>query len=147
MLSLVDCPIAEQTWLEEARQMDRSSAPQTRMQAVRGGQREVQDAGPWEPAVAKMVEFQHLGDNWDGLGAPAPSRELLVSAIGLAYTLKDKGIDPPSRVVASLEGSVTLEWHDPSGTYIEVEIVRPFYAEVMMIERGQPARHWTLPTE
>jgi hypothetical protein len=109
MQSLAQYHIAEQTWLKE-------SGPRNGTAPARldGTVKPDPDAGPWEPAVVKIVEFQHLGDDWDGQGARAPSHELLASAIGLAYTLKDQGA---------------------------------LYAEVMMLEPGQPARHWTLPTE
>jgi hypothetical protein len=147
MQSLAQYRIPEQTWLKESGPGNGSAPALARLHPLNGAVNEVPNAGLWEPAVVKMVEFQHLGDDWDGQGALAPSHELLASAIGLAYTLKDQGADPPHCVVAGVEGTVTLEWHDPDGTYTEVEIVRPLYAEVMMIEPGQPARHWTLPTE
>lgn len=104
------------------------------------------DAGPWEPVVQKIVEFQHLGDGWDGLGAPAPSRELLESAIGLAFLFSKDGIPPPHSVVPGLDGSVNFEWQDPDGTIAEVEIDRPFHEEVMMIDPTRDAKYWTLPT-
>jgi hypothetical protein len=50
-------------------------------------------------------------------------------------------------VTPGVDGSVALEWQFPEGTYAEVQIVRPLHAEVMVIEPGQPAKHWTLPTE
>jgi hypothetical protein len=93
------------------------------------------------------VKFQHLADDWDGLGAMAPSRALLESAVGLAYLLYEKGVDPPHAVVPGLDGSVNLEWQDPDGTIVEVEIDRPLHAEVMVIEPGKPPRFWTLPTD
>jgi hypothetical protein len=108
------------------------------------GHGEVRDAGPWAPAVIKLVEFQFLADDWDGQGALAPSHDMLASAIGLAYTLHQQEIEPPSRVVPGPEGSIIFEWQEPDGTYTEVEIVRPFHAEVMSIEPGRPAKHWTL---
>ena len=58
-----------------------------------------------------------------------------------------KGMAPASRVVPGVTGTVLLEWQFPDGTYGEVEIVRPFYAEVMMIQPGRPPKHWTLPTD
>jgi hypothetical protein len=88
-----------------------------------------------------------LDDDWDGLGAKAPSHELVASAVGLAHLLNERGVNPPQRVVAGIEGSVIFEWQLPDGTHEEVEIVRPLYAEVMLVEPGQPARHWTLPSE
>ncbi|HTU89622.1 MAG TPA: hypothetical protein VMF69_05955 [Gemmataceae bacterium] len=146
MSSLLDCPIPEQAWLREVGQRNGAFTVPARLDAALESQRDVPDAGPWEPAVMKLVEFEHLGDNWDGLGARAPSSEMLASAIGLAYCFLEQAVDPPDCVVPGLEGSVMFEWHDPDGTYTEVEIVRPLYAEVMVIEPGKPARHWTLPT-
>ena len=147
MPTLFECDIQEEEWLERASQRNGASDGPARKLGANGGTAEIADAGPWEPAVIKMVEFQHLADNWDGQGARAPSRELLASAIGLAYALYEQGMDPPSRVVPGLEGSVIFEWQDADGTYAEVEIVRPLYAEVMSIQPGQPAKHWTLPTK
>jgi hypothetical protein len=97
--------------------------------------------------VRTIVAMQDFGDDWDGQGARAPSQEMLVSAVGLAYTLLQKGMGPPNSVVPGLEGSVIFEWQWPDGTFCEVEIVRPFFAEVMWSEPGKPARHWTIPTE
>jgi hypothetical protein len=146
MPSLLNCPVPEQAWLKEAGARNGASPAPARLHEADGGEHAVPDAGSWEPAVRKLVEFQHLGDNWDGLGATAPSRELLASAVGLAYCFSETGVAPPDCVVPGLDGTVTWEWHDPDGTYTEVEIVRPLYAEAMMIAPGQPAKFWTLPT-
>lgn len=147
MPSLLDCHIPEQAWLKEAGERNGTSTTPARLHGGNGDRREIPDAGRWGPVVVKIVEFQHLGDNWDGLNAVAPSRELLESAIGLAYLLSQMGMDPPIAVAPGLDGSVNFEWHAPDGTLCEIEIDRPFHAEVMLIEPGQPARHWTLPTE
>ena len=147
MPSLLNCHVPEQTWRKEAGASNDASPAPARLHGAHGEQREVPDAGSWEPAVVSMVELQHLGDNWDGQGARAPTHELLASAIGLAYTLHEQGVDPPTRVVPGPEGSVIFEWQDPDGAYTEVEVVRPLYAEVMLIQPGQPAKHWTLPTQ
>jgi len=104
-------------------------------------------AGPWQEAIQKIVGFQALENDWDGFGAKAPSPELLNSAFALAYALGEKGTDPPDRVVPGVTGTILLEWQFSDGTYGEIEIVRPFYAEVMMIKPGEPAKLWTLPTE
>lgn len=147
MSSLLDRPIRKEDWLKEAGERNGTSAAPARLHGSNGEQKAVADAGPWEPAVQKMVAFQHLGDDWDGQGARSPSEEVLKSAIGLAYTLYEQGVDPPSRVVPGVEGSVIFEWQDPDGAYTEVEVVGWLVAEVMMIEPGQPAKHWTLPNE
>jgi hypothetical protein len=135
----LSCTIPKEAWVNERGGRHRAFARQADSAA--------EDAGPWEASVQKIVQMQHLGDDWDGLGALAPTRELLESAVRLAYVLCEKGVEPPQSVVAGLDGSVNFEWQDADGNYAEVEIVRPFFAEVMVLEPGRPAKHWTLPTE
>jgi hypothetical protein len=144
---LLDRHVLKEDWLRVAGERNGASKAPARLRGAEGEQAPGSDAGPWQPAVKKIVEFEHLGDDWDGQGARAPSFELLASAIGLAYTLYQQELDPPNVVIPGVDGTVTFEWHDLDGTYTEVEIVRPLYAEVMMIEPGKPAQHWTLPTE
>jgi hypothetical protein len=136
-MPVLERPVLRKDWLEEvvARNGIVKKAP-----SEHAG-----DAGPWESAVQKVIGFQQLQDDWDGFGAQAPSRELLESAIGLAYCFLENGVDPPHRVAPGVGGEVVFEWQDPDGTYTEVEIDAP-HAAVMMIEPGKPARHWTLPT-
>ncbi len=105
----------------------------------------VDDAGPWSSCVRQLAQFQNLEDGWDGLEAQAPSQELLASAIGLAHLFHERRMPAPSRVVPGLEGEVLFEWQFPDGTHAEIEVVRPFFAEVMLLEPGKPAQHWTLP--
>jgi hypothetical protein len=142
-MPVLDCPIPEKAWVHEVSARNGVSVSPAGYPV----EKPVADAGAWEPTVQEIVEFQHLGDDWDGLGAKAPSRELVESAVGLAYLFFEQGVPPPSRVVPGLDGAVLFEWQDPDGTYTDVEIVRPFFAEVMLIEPGKPAKHWTLPTE
>jgi hypothetical protein len=141
MTGLLDCPVPRNDWARGGR--NGSSLSPAGQDAETG----VPDAGPWEPAVEEVVAYQHLGDNWDGFGAKAPTRELLESAIGLAYIFYGKGVPPPQRVVPGVDGTVLFEWQLTDGTYAEVEIDRPLHAEVMWIEPGKPAKHWTLPTQ
>lgn len=147
MTSLLNCPIPEQLWLKEAGELEGFSQDPERLPHNNGDQSHGADAGPWEPTVLAIVRLVELENNWDGLGARAPTYDLLASAVGLAYALMHKGMDPPSRVVPSLDGTVAFEWQTPDGVYCEVEIERPFHARVTLLEPGQPAKHWTLPTE
>jgi hypothetical protein len=147
MSALRDRPVREKDWLKEAGERNGTSTAPARLHGVNGEHKAIPNAGLWEPAVQAMAAFQYLGDDWDGQGARAPSEEVLQSAIGLAYTLHKQGVDPPSRVVPGPEGSVIFEWQDAEGTYTEVEIVAWLVAEVMLIEPGQLAKHWTLPSE
>src|SRR3954452_9065592 len=124
----LDCRIPKADWAHEVGARNGASTPP----AKHPSEKPAAVAAGWEPAVRKIVEFQHLGDDWDGLGARAPARGLLQSAGGLAYLLSDKGVDPPHAVIPGVNGTVVLEWHDPDGTYTEVEIGRPLHAEVMV---------------
>jgi hypothetical protein len=139
MAFLIDFPIPEKAWLHEAG--ERNGV--TSRHHVR---KTVDNVGPWEPAIRKIVELQNLGPDWDGLGAVAPSPELVESAVRLAYLFSAKGVEPPHCVVPGLDGSVNFEWQNPDGTIAEVEIDRPLHAEVMLIEPGKQPRFWDLPT-
>src|SRR5947209_7243684 len=115
MTLLLDRPIPQEEWLKAAGERNGASRAPARLRGVDGDQQEVPDAGPWEPAVQKIVTFQHLGDDWDGLGARAPSSEVLVSAIGLAYTLYQQGSTrqaasfPASTERSHLNGTIPTE--------------------------------------
>jgi len=144
---LLDRQIPKEDWLREAGERNGASKAPARLRGADGEQEPGSDAGAWQPTVKKIVEFQHLGDDWDGQGAKSPSFDLLASAVGLAYVLYQQDVDPPNCVVPGVDGTVIFEWHFPDGTYSDVEIIRPLYAEVMLLEPGKPAQHWTLPTE
>jgi hypothetical protein len=142
-LAVFDCAIPKQNWLQETRAVNGVSGIAPR----KSTETPVKLAGPWEPAVQRIVGFRHLQVDWDGLGAKAPPRELLESAIGLAYTFLENGVAPADSVVATVAGAVAFEWQFRDGTFAEVEIDRPLHAELMVIEPGRPANHWTLPTD
>jgi hypothetical protein len=143
MALLAGCSVPEQAWHYKIGERN-GVAPSGLEQPTK---KPAENAGPWEATVQKVVSFRDLGTDWDGLGARAPSPELLESSVGLAYVMRDRGVDPPQCVIAGINGTVSFEWHDRDGTYTEIEIIRPFFAEVMVIEPGQPAKHWTLPTD
>src|SRR5262249_26086943 len=102
-------------------------------------------AAQWDKLVQEIDGFHKLGDNWDGLGARAPSNELLDSAIGLTRLWYARDLVPPIRVLAGTAGTVVFEWQGDAGIYAEVEVDRPFHADVMLVQPGQPTKHWELP--
>ena len=142
-MQVLSCPVPQRDWATAGNGILFASGLRP---VERGAEAPHSLPHPWKPAIQEIVTYQHLEDNWDCGGAKAPSRELLESAIGLAYCFLGKGVPPPHRVVPGVDGSVVFEWQDPDGTYSEVEIVRPFFAEVMVVEPGKPAQQWTLPT-
>jgi hypothetical protein len=101
----------------------------------------------WASTLHSIRLLGSLEENWDGQGAAAPAKDLLASAIGLAHLFAGRGLSPPDRVVPGIEGTVILEWQMPDGAYREVEIDKPFHAEVMVVAPGQEPQHGTLPTE
>ena len=113
------------------------------MNGTPGGQRKPFDA--WDTVHDRLATFRALEENWDGQGARAPSGELLDSALALTTLLRDRGVEAPSGAAPGPMGTVLLVWQGKDGTYCEVEVERPFYAEVMLVEPGKPARHWVLP--
>lgn len=138
-MPVLDLPISKKDW-------DHQASPHHAV-SLKCEQGPAAVTAPWQGAIQKIMAFRYLENDWDGFGAKVPSRELVDSAVGLAYALGEKGTDPPDRVVPGVTGTILLEWQFPDGTYGEIEIVRPFYAEVMMIQPGRPTKHWTLPTE
>src|SRR5437667_11617005 len=134
---LLDQPVSKQDWRPVAA---RNGALPTG--AARSPREPLEDAGPWAPAIQKIIGFQNLEDDWDGFGAEAPSQEVLASAIGLAYCFHEKRIDPPHCVVAGVGGEIVFVWQHPDGTYAEIEIDGLLHAEGMCVEPGKPARHW-----
>ncbi|MBI3461934.1 MAG: hypothetical protein HY000_02600 [Planctomycetes bacterium] len=112
---------------------------------VTSGGGTIEDQGTWRSAIDQIAAMQNLGDDWDGLGATAPSREVLECAIGLAHLFQQRNVEPPSCVVPSTAGTVVLIWHFKDGSYSDVEIDRPFHADVTWIEPGKPAEYWELP--
>ena len=138
---LLDCPIRKTDW-------DQEISERNGFVFLREDEKKpVEDAGPWEPAVQEIIAYQQLQPNWDGYGAQVPSREVLESAIGLAYCFYEKGVDPPHRVAPGVTGSVIFEWQDRDGAYTTVEIDAALHAEVMVIEPGKDPQQWTLPTD
>jgi hypothetical protein len=144
MTMLAPLPVASQDW--RSRPLERNGPPRSSLATVPAPRPECPAAPDrWEAIIDAIVAMQHLGDNWDGLGAAAPSRELLESAVGLASLLRDAGADAPTAAIQGTDGSVNFLWHAPDGTYCEVEIDRPLHADVMLLEPGKEPRHWQLP--
>ncbi len=97
----------------------------------------------WSAIIREVVGFHDLADDWDGLGAKAPSAALVDSALLLADLLRQGGMKAPGRVVPGLEGEVIFEWQR-KGVYLEVEVCKPSYAEYVKIAPGQQSVHRVL---
>lgn len=84
-----------------------------------------------------------LQDNWDGQGAAAPSAEIVQGAVDLAEILSRSGDCPPTRAVATPAGTVLFGWDGPA--YFEVEVLGPYRAEWMFIDKDGSVRHGGIP--
>jgi hypothetical protein len=83
----------------------------------------------WKQRIDDLLDVRRMEDDWDGLGAPAPSVALVDSALQLVQIMKDNCFQAPCRVVAGLTGTVLFEWQSQGGAYLELEVTRPQQAE------------------
>lgn len=100
----------------------------------------------WSQRMNELLAIRALDEDWDGQGAKAPSTVLLDSAVQLAELLRQRGIDPPCRIVPGVNGTVIFEWQQDA-TYREMEVIQPGRAEILEMSPGQPPKHWTVAAE
>ena len=98
---------------------------------------------PWDRVIEQLNTMMSLGDDWDGMGAEAPSRAVILSGIDLVGVFRSRGYPAPTRVAATPSGTVGLEWQVPP-VYLEVEIITPDRSEWMQIVEDRPPVHGTL---
>jgi hypothetical protein len=99
----------------------------------------------WQAIINEVLELRNLGDDWDGLGAKAPSTALIESAVELAQTLQNYGFRLPCRAVPGPDGEILLEWQE-RGIYLEAEVCKPHTAEWMLVLADGTANHWVTPS-
>jgi hypothetical protein len=106
-------------------------------------ERERREPDRWDQITDQLLRIRALQNDWDGMGAEAPSHELVDSSLRLAQSLRGGGQMCPSRVGAGPNGTILFEWQ-LGQLYVEAEITEPFVAEWMILESGQSARNWVL---
>ncbi|MBX3419385.1 MAG: hypothetical protein KF851_17405 [Pirellulaceae bacterium] len=82
----------------------------------------------WDTIIDIVNSFASLDDDWDGGGAAAPERGLVLMAVELARQLKNAAYPAPSRAIAGVNGTISFEFADEPFT--EIEVVSPDKAEV-----------------
>ena len=96
----------------------------------------------WDRIIRKLHEMLSLRDDWDGMGAIAPSRDVVFSAIELAYHFRALEEFPaPTRVAATPSGTIGLEWQQPS-VYTEAEVLPSGRSDWMQMKAGEAPVHW-----
>lgn len=103
-------------------------------------------AANWQGSIQQIEQLRTLAEDWDGQGATAPMPEVIDSAVQLALLYRSRQTPAPNRIVPGVGGTVIMEWQIADG-YCEVEIVRPGYAEGMLVTEGRPPQHWTIPSK
>jgi hypothetical protein len=100
----------------------------------------------WDQTTGDLLRMLTLSNDWNGLGAEAPSREIVESSIRFAQGLRQTGCLSPSRVGAGPNGTILFEWQ-LEDVYVEAEITKPFLAEWMILEPGLSPRNWEVTFE
>lgn len=95
----------------------------------------------WSQQIDKLLIIRQLEDDWDGQGTPAPTVEVVDSALVLAILLRQDGVIPPTGIVQGVVGEVVFDWQSPDGKYVEVEVTGPYKADVFIHQPGQPIKH------
>lgn len=95
----------------------------------------------WVETIRNLIIMRNLPDNWDGEDSEAPPPELIDSILAYIDILRGRGVPSPSRVSASPNGDVLLEWQE-GDVYYEAEFSEPYNVEWMLKENNSPAIHW-----
>lgn len=76
----------------------------------------------WSQCLHQLKSLRALKRNWDDAGAPPVPRLLSDFVQGLLEQAHTDGRVPPSRVVPTPSGTISIEWQLPN-LYVEVEVV------------------------
>jgi hypothetical protein len=98
----------------------------------------------WRRVVRALEPIRRLQDDWDGLGAAAPSAELVESAIQLTNCLEWADYPTPTTVAPTPAGTILFTWDGP--VYLELEVTSPYRAEWMYIDETGAATHGQFPS-
>ena len=141
MSAIFESPIQRETWMRETPSANGAAGNGVARRAAK----QLPTTDAWEKTIDEIVAMQHLGRDWDGLGAVAPTEELLQSALGLVYLFQENEMEPPHAVAPSTNGWVVMVWQGADGYYCEVELSRPFHGEVMILKPGREPEHFEIP--
>ena len=90
----------------------------------------------WNECFEQLDRISLLEDDWDGLGADAPAREVVDDAYSYLNGLRAETMPPPSRTIATPDGSILLEWLTDSKDRLEIEFSEPGLLECYWRECG-----------
>ena len=143
MVAILESKFTRQDFQDKVREMNGAQSVASRL---REKMREFGQTEGWSPIIERIEAIRQLRDDWDGLGAKAPSTELFLTAAVLVHFWMENKQTPPTRVVAGTAGTIIFEWQTPDGQYAEWEIDRPRHADIMLKMPGRPIEHLEWPT-
>lgn len=95
-------------------------------------------ANVWRKRIMSLANLATLEPDWDGEDAIPPEAAAIKNAVRLMYHFRSVGTPPPSRIAATLDGGVLIEWQEQN-RYIEFEVTDSNSVEWVIIEdNGQP---------
>jgi len=96
----------------------------------------------WIDRENDLKAIRSYRDDWDGMGASAPSPQLVDAAIRILKKIQyDGSLSAPSAVSGTPLGCITLEWRFSDGRYLEAELIDPQHIE-WMEEAGGEIKEW-----
>lgn len=99
-------------------------------------------ADAWLVADNRLSGIRRLDADWDGDGATAPAVELTDSVQHLLARLREEGRPAPTRIVPTADGTIAIEWHEPSA-FISLEVSQPYEGDWLSRREGYPTAFWT----
>jgi hypothetical protein len=101
----------------------------------------------WRMVVRALEPLRRLRDNWDGLGAAAPSAGVVDTAIDLASHLSRHDLPAPTTVAPTPAGTILFTWDNAwdEAQYWELEIRTPNWLEWMQIDWDGAVTHGEFP--
>jgi len=93
-----------------------------------------------DEAVKQLDAIAFLPDGWDGDGASAPSRDVLLGGRSLLECLHQVPGIPKPHVNPTRDGSVQFEW-EAASRYFEIEVVAPEAATYFYQDRAAGVEH------
>jgi len=89
----------------------------------------------WGNVSDELLDLYELKDDWDGLGAAAPSQGLVRICADFMRSVREKGNPPPSFVRPTPDGNICFEWQTDSERY-EIEISDNFIEVIQVTPSG-----------
>lgn len=94
----------------------------------------------WKKSFALLDKLSALKPDWDGEGASPPDMATICNAINVMGALHVTGFNPPSRISATLDGAILVEWQNHD-RYFEIEITASDTFEWVKVEGDQAPVH------